>query len=126
MKPVRRLPEERGLLLQIEVDAGEKKRRARALILFLQRQRQIDGNQLDLMAKLPKLLYQRIIAETISAIHCAGPGGNLNDIQSFLAVGFSPLARSLARSQFRNERAMGFRLETSPKRRQHGCAVRFQ
>ena len=78
------------------------------------------------LAELAQRFDERVIAEAISAIHGAGAGGDLDDVQSFLMVGFCPLPRALTRGQFRNEGAVGFGFESRTKCGKNRCALRIQ
>ena len=76
-QPAWRAPKERGLLGQIDVDAAKEDRRAGALVLFVQRQRQVKWDHEGLVAQLAQRGYQGVIAETAPAIHGAGAGSQL-------------------------------------------------
>ena len=74
VQPARRSSEQRRFLLQVNIDAAEEYRRAGALVLFIERERQVERHHQGLVAQLAQRGDQRIIAETPPAIHRAGAG----------------------------------------------------
>src|SRR6185437_5876853 len=86
MEPSRRVTEERPLLFEVNVDAAEENRRAAALILLVQRHWQIKGDHQDFLTLLTQRGDKRVVAETVSAVHAARAGGDLDDVHSACSV----------------------------------------
>ena len=80
MQPFGRVAEKRRLLFEINVDTAEENRRAAALVLLVQRHRQVKRHHEHLVPELAQRGDERIVAETIPAIHAARAGSYLNDV----------------------------------------------
>ena len=76
------MAEERRFLFEIDIDAAKKNRRAGALIFLIERQRQIEWQHQNLMTHAAQFGDERVVAETISAIHRAGAGCDLDDVHT--------------------------------------------
>ncbi|OQB92245.1 MAG: hypothetical protein BWX84_01043 [Verrucomicrobia bacterium ADurb.Bin118] len=79
MQPARGFPEERGFLLQIDVDAAEKNGLAGAFVGFIHPHRQIERQHQGVVAQTAQRGDQRIVMRAIAAIHVPGAGRELND-----------------------------------------------
>ncbi len=79
-QPIRRLSEQRGFLFEINVDAAEENGRAGALVFLVEGERQVERHHRHVVAHPPELGHQRVVAETVPAIHRAGAGGDLDEI----------------------------------------------
>ena len=75
------MPEQSRVLLQKDVDAAVKNRRAGALVRFVQRQRQVKRRQAPAMSQAAQGGDQGIVTQTGAAIHFAGAGRDLHDAQ---------------------------------------------
>ena len=80
MQPARCASKERRFLFEVNTDTAEEDRRAGALILFIQRQRQVERHHQGLVAQLAQCGDERVIAEAAPAIHWAGAGSELQDV----------------------------------------------
>src|SRR5438105_8097504 len=80
------LPKNLRFLLEVNIDAPEKNGRAGALVLLFQSHWQIKRDHGDRMRLLSQRPHQRIITETVSAIHSARAWCNVNDIQGSILL----------------------------------------
>jgi hypothetical protein len=93
-QPLRRVLKEIGLLFKIDADATEENRRGRALILLVQREREIKRHHCHVVSGAAQLRHQRVVTETISAIHRARARSDLNNVHdrilgATMAIGFA-------------------------------------
>src|ERR1051325_6027316 len=79
MCPVRHFAEERQFLFEINAHPAEENGNAAALILFVQRHWQVEGNHEDIVSLATELGHKRIIAKAIPAIHAPRARRYLND-----------------------------------------------
>ena len=82
MQPIGHLPEERQLLLEVDIDPAEENRNAAALILLVQSHGEVERNHEHFMPATAKFSDQGIIAETVSAVHPSGSRCDLDDSHS--------------------------------------------
>jgi hypothetical protein len=76
--PVRKVPEKREFLLQIDIDAAEEDGGAGALVGFVESERQIKRDHQGLVTRLAQGRYQDVIAKTTAAVHAARAGCDLH------------------------------------------------
>ena len=81
-KPVRRFFEAVELLREIHVQPAEEEWRTFALVRLIQREREVQRNHQRMVAHLPELRHEGVVAETIPAIHAPGAGCYLDNIQA--------------------------------------------
>ena len=113
MQPVRGATDPRELLLEINIHAAEKNRRARALIFFVEREREVERQHERVVAEPAQRSDEGIVAETAAAIHAARTRSDLHNVHA---------ARRLGEARRRDKWGRSWRRADASKK---GCEKAF-